>query len=138
MREAMLILHFIGLAMGIGTSIGFMFLGIAGSKLEKEEAKKFAINSFSLSTMGHIGITLLIITGGYLMTPYWAALTSMPLMMVKLGLVILLLLFIILQSRAAGKVKKGDESQMKIIRSVGKLSVLTSIAIVVMAVLQFR
>jgi len=138
MREAMLILHFIGLAMGVGTSIGFMFLGIAGSKLEQEEAKKFMINSFALSRMGHIGITLLIITGGYLMTPYWGALTSMPLMIVKLALVLLLVVLIVVLSRAANKAKQGDASQVMKIRGLGNVALLTGIAIVVLAVLQYR
>jgi len=40
MREAMLIIHFLGLAMGLGTSFAIMFLGIAGSKMDKEEGKK--------------------------------------------------------------------------------------------------
>jgi len=134
----MLILHFIGLAMGVGTSIGFMFLGIAGSKLEQEEAKKFMINSFALSRMGHIGITLLIITGGYLMTPYWGALTSMPLMIVKLALVLLLVVLIVVLSRAANKAKQGDASQVMKIRGLGNVALLTGIAIVVLAVLQYR
>jgi uncharacterized membrane protein len=138
MREAMLILHFIGLAMGVGTSIGFMFLGMAGSKLEQEEAKKFMINSFALSRMGHIGITLLIITGGYLMTPYWSSLTSMPLMIVKLGLVLLLVVLIVVLSRASNKVKQGDASQVMKIRGLGNVALLTGIAIVVLAVLQYR
>jgi uncharacterized membrane protein len=138
MREAMLILHLIGLAMGVGTSIGFMFLGIASSKMEQEEAKKFTINSFALSRMGHIGITLLVITGGYLMTPYWAALSSMPLMIAKLALVVLLVILIIILSIAAGKFKKGDDKQLMKIRGLGNLSVLISLAIVILAVLQYR
>ena len=68
MREAMLIVHLLGLVMGLGNSFAFMFLGIAGSKMEKEEGKKFALNTFAISTMGHIGITMLIISGLYLMT----------------------------------------------------------------------
>ena len=138
MREAMLIVHFLGLAMGIGTSIGFTFLGIAASRMEQEEAKKFTINSFALSTMGHIGITLLILSGGYLMTPYWASLTSMPLMMAKLGLVLLLILFIVLASVASRKAKHGDDSQLKKLPGIGQLTLLTSIAIVILAVLVFR
>ena len=43
MREVMLIVHFIGLAMGLGTSFGFVFLGIAASKLQKEDTKKFML-----------------------------------------------------------------------------------------------
>jgi len=54
MRTAMLMIHLLGLAMGVGTSFAFMFLGIAESKMEKEERMKFALNSFALSRMGDV------------------------------------------------------------------------------------
>lgn len=135
----MLIIHFLGLSMGLGTSFGFMFLGIAGSKLEKEEAKKFTVQTFVLSKMGHIGIILLILSGGYLMTPYWASLMDRPLLIAKLALVILLVVLIIMLNSAAQKAKKGDfERQMKKTETLGKISMLTAISIVVLAVLNFR
>jgi hypothetical protein len=138
MREFMLILHFLGLAMGIGTSFAFMFLGIAGSKLGKEERLKFALNTFSLARMGHIGLTLLILSGGYLMTPYWRVLMSKPLLMAKLILVLTLVLCIILLNMATGRAKKGDLSGMKKIAGLGRLALLTGLSIVVLAVLVFR
>jgi uncharacterized membrane protein len=88
--------------------------------------------------MGHIGITLLIITGGYLMTPYWSSLTSMPLMIAKLALVLLLVVWIVVLSRASNKAKQGDASQVPKIRGLGNVALLTGIAIVVLAVLQYR
>jgi uncharacterized membrane protein len=139
MREAMLIIHFLGLAMGLGTSFGYMFLGIAGSRLKKEEEKKFTINTFSLSNMGHIGIVLLILSGGYLMTPYWASLMDRPLLIAKLALVILLVILILMLNSAASKAKSGDfEKQMKKTETLGKISMFTTISIVVLAVLNFR
>ncbi len=138
MREVMLIVHFIGLAMGIGTSIGFIFLGVAGSKMEKEEGIKFALNSSILSRMGHIGLTLLIITGLYLMTPYWGGLTSRPLLMIKLGLVVLLTVLIIFAARFSKKAKKGEiEENLKKIRSLGPVILLVGLSIIILAVLVF-
>ena len=55
MREVMLIIHFIGLAMGAGTAFGFLFLGIASSKFEKKEGEKFMVNALFLGKMGQIG-----------------------------------------------------------------------------------
>ncbi|MCB0639038.1 MAG: hypothetical protein KDC54_20555, partial [Lewinella sp.] len=63
MREAALIIHFIGLAMGLGTSFAFMFLGIASSKMEKNDGINFMLKAMSISRMGHIGLTLLILSG---------------------------------------------------------------------------
>ena len=138
MREFMLILHFVGLAMGIGTSFAFMFLGIAGSKLGQEERVKFALNTFSLARMGHIGLTLLILSGGYLMTPYWVVLTAKPLLIAKLILVLTLVICIVIISMATSRVKKGDMSGFKKIVTLGRVALLTGLSIVVLAVLVFR
>lgn len=138
MREAMLIVHFLGLAMGIGTSIGFMFLGIAGSKMKEDEGLKFAINTFALSRMGHIGLTLLVISGLYLMTPFWGVLAAQPLLIAKLTLVLTLIVTVSIVSVASNKVKKGDLTKMKQIIGLGRVALLTGLAIVILAVLVFH
>lgn len=139
MRTAMLIVHFLGIAMGLGSSFAFMFLGMARSKMEKEEGKKFALNTFAMSSMGHIGLTLLIISGFYLITPFWGALAAMPMLIAKLALVFTLTLTVIILSVYARRAKKGDtEAYLKKIENLGKVSLLSGIAIVVLAVLIFR
>ncbi|HMU46774.1 MAG TPA: hypothetical protein PKC72_10425 [Chitinophagaceae bacterium] len=139
MREVMLVFHFIGLAMGLGTGIGFIFLGAAASKLEKSEQPKFMISAFSLANMGHIGVGLLILSGGYLMTPYWKVLTETPLLMVKLSLVVLLIVFIITNSIFISKVKKGEAAKyLPKIPVIGRLTLLTALAIVALAVSVFH
>ena len=138
MRTAMLIIHFLGLAMGVGTSFGFLFLGIAGSKMEKEEGKKFALSTFAMSTMGHIGLTMLIISGLYLITPFWGALGSMPLLVAKLALVLTLTVAVSLATVYSRRAKKGDtESNLKKVALLGRVTLLSGIAIVVLAVLIF-
>ena len=139
MREGMLVIHFIGLSMGLGTSIGFMVLGIAASKLEKEDAQKFMLNSFALSKMGQIGLILLVISGVYLMTPFWSSLSELPLLMAKLGLVVMLIALIVAISIAMKKAQKGDlQNQQKTIQTLGRISLLTVISIVILAVLVFH
>lgn len=138
MREIMLIVHFLGLAMGVGTSFAFLFLGIRTSKLDSLSAPKYAVNNLYLGTMGHIGLTMLIISGGYLMTPYWPILASKPLLIAKLVLVLILTVFIIVVGVAARKAKKGDLSYLKWTKKLGPITLLISIAIVVLAVLMFR
>lgn len=139
MREVMLIAHFLGLAMGLGTSFAFFFLGMARSKMEKEEGKKFALNALAMSRMGHIGLALLILSGGYLMTPYWVLLGSRPLLIAKLLLVLGLVFTVSLQSVYAKRAKKGDsKANLKKIATLGRISLLSTIAIVILAVLIFR
>ncbi len=139
MREAMLITHFLGLTMGLGSSFAFIFLGIASSKMEKGEGQKFTLNTFAMSRMGHIGLTLLVLSGGYLMTPFWPILSSSALLIAKLILVLVLIVTVSLLSVYAKRAKKGEtDANLKKIASLGKVSLLSGIIIVVLAVLMFR
>lgn len=139
MKDIMLITHFIGLALGLGTSFAFMFLGMASSKMEKAEAEKFLINSFALSKMGNIGLILLFISGGYLMTPYWSVLTQVPLLMTKLILFLVLGGLLGYISALVKKAKQGNtEVYLKKISMLGRFAMLTGITIVIMAVLVFH
>jgi hypothetical protein len=139
MREVMLILHFLGLTMGLGTGFAHAFLGSVTSKMSQEEAIKFRLNSLVLSRMGHIGIALLLISGFYMITPYWKVLSSFPLLIVKLALVAVLIVLIALIGIATRKAKNGDAiNQLKKMELLGKLTLLVGVAIVVVAVYVFH
>jgi len=139
MREVMLIVHFIGLAMGVGTSLAIMFLAIASKKMDAEEGLKFRLYSFSLTKMANIGIVLLIISGGYLMTPHWGTLSDNHMLMTKLVLVLVLAAFIGIIGGKAKKARKGDaQGQLSKIETLGKLTLITGITIVILAVYVFH
>jgi uncharacterized membrane protein len=140
MREIMLIFHFIGLAMGLGTSIGMLILGIASSKMPQDEGPKFMMKAGSLSIMGHIGLGLLIVSGGYLATPYWKVLGTMPTLIAKLVLVLLLTIVIGVVTSISGRVKRGKlpPSAMAKARPLGMVALLLALAIVVLAVYTFH
>ena len=139
MRELMLILHFIGLTMGLGTGFAHAFLGIAISKMSAEEATKFRLHSLVLGKMGHAGIGLLIVSGLYLITPYWKTLPDNPLLMLKLFLVVVLMVVIMLISSASKKAMNGDaEVQLKKMANLGKITLITGITIVILAVYIFQ
>ncbi len=138
MRDAMLIVHFIGLAMGLGTSLGFLFLGTAASKMQKEEGQSFMMKSSSLSKMGQTGLVVLVLSGGYLMTPHWKSLGTMPLMIGKLVLVLALGALLGIMSAKMKKVKKGDVLQMKSLPILSRIALLVSLTIVILAVLNFH
>jgi uncharacterized membrane protein len=89
--------------------------------------------------MGHIGIGLLIVSGLYLITPYWSVLPSSPLLIVKLTLVIVLVILLILISSYAKKAKQGDAAgQLKKMEQLGKMTFVTGLVIVVLAVYIFH
>ena len=139
MRDAMLIVHFIGIAMGVGTGIGYMFLAMGAKKLEGAERVQFAMNTFSLSKMGQYGLVLLFISGGYLMTPYWSQMGDMPLLMAKL---VLFLVLAGLMGMNSAKMRKTTmehaATNMPKISSIGKVILLISLVIVVLAVMVFH
>jgi uncharacterized membrane protein len=134
----MLIVHFIGLAMGLGTSFAHMFLGFAAEKMTAEEAAKFRLHTLILARMGHIGITLLIVSGIYLILPFWNTLPENPLLITKLVLVVLLIILISLISIKTKKAKAGDPSQFKQVAPLGKMTLVTALVIVIVAVLIFH
>ncbi len=139
MRDLMLILHFIGLAMGLGTGLAFLFLGIAAAKMEPAKRGEFMINAFILSRMGQLGLLLLVLSGAYLIIPYWSTLGTMPLLVAKLVLVIVLGAVMGINSSYARKVKQGQAAiyapRMAIL---GRIALITSLTIVVLAVLVFH
>lgn len=140
MRDIMLILHFIGLAMGVGTAFAHAFLGAASSKMSSEEATKFNLNTLALSRMGNIGLILLIISGIYLLLPYWNSLLSLPYLMLKLVLVVVLTILIAMISLLGQKALKSHqpEIQFKKMELLGKIALTVSIAIVIVAVRVFH
>jgi uncharacterized membrane protein len=139
MREVMLILHFIGLTMGLGTSFAHAFLSMVTSKMTPDEATKFQLHSLVLSRMGHVGLALLIVSGLYLITPYWKVLPSYPLLIVKLALVAILVVLIILISISSKKAKEGNAvAELKKMETFGKMTLFIGLAIVVVAVYIFH
>lgn len=135
MREAMLILHFIGLAMGLGTSFAHAFLAIATSKMSTEEATRFQLNSLVLSYMGYAGIVLLIISGLYLIIPYWPIITSFPLLIIKLVLVLILIILLVFINILSKKARKGNaEVELRKMEKLGKMTLIIGVLIVILAV----
>lgn len=135
----MLILHFIGLTMGLGTSFAHAFLSTSTSKMQEQEAQRFQLHSLVLSRMGHIGIGLLIISGVYLITPYWQALSSLPLLIAKLILVFVLAILIVLIGIRSKRAKKGDAAvELRKMEFLGKMTLIIGIIIVILAVNVFH
>lgn len=139
MREAMLVLHFIGLVMGLGTGFAHAFLGSVVTKMSPAEATKFRLHSLVLTKMGNTGIGLLIVSGLFLMTPYWKILPSSPLLMVKLTLVITLAVLITIINILGKRARNGNpEEQFKTMQTLGKITMVLGLSIVIVAVSFFH
>ena len=135
----MLALHFIGLAMGLGTSFAHAFFGPKTAKLDRSEILKFDNLTSGLSTMGQVGTILLLVSGIYLIIPYWPAITFMPLLILKLILFAILLILIFMINYLAKKnIAIESERAKRSIELYGKLTLFISVLIVFVAVNVFH
>lgn len=139
MRDAMLFFHFLGLALGVGSGFASLFLGAANKNLSKEELPKFMLKLRSLGYMGLTGVGLLVLSGGYLATPYWSILGSMPYFIAKLVLVVVLLvILIIMDVKWRRAIKNGGGPDLAALPKLGRLAFPVGIFILLFAVLQFH
>ena len=139
MRDTMLILHLIGLAMGLGTSFAHAFLANTLSKLEPSDAAKFRTHSKGLSQMGTVGTVLLLVSGIYLLIPFWPVITTLPLLILKLVLfVILVVLIFFINQGARNNYHNQNEGNLKRIELMGKFAMVIGVTIVILAVNVFE
>ena len=135
----MLFLHFIGLALGTGAGFASLFIGISNKNLSKEERKPFMLKLRALGYMGLSGIILLIISGGYLASPHWSNISTMPFFIAKLSLVVVLLVIaLIMDRRWKGAIRNNGGADLEALPKLGRLALPIGILIILFAVLQFR
>ena len=139
MRETMLIVHFVGLSMALGTGFANLFLAAAAAKLDPPERGKFMLNTVALVRMGQIGLGLLLISGFYMITPYWKVLGEMPFLIAKLVLVALLIVLVSVVSIMAKKAKQANDPMMLLkVKPYGMVNFFIGITIAILAVLSFQ
>lgn len=140
MREIVLILHYVGLTMGVGTSFIMAATGRIASKMVPEERMRFMTNILVLRHLGQTGLALLILTGIYLIIPFWGILGDMPYIIAKLVLVAVLVVIVTVIDRNSSKVVKGIDPGMYMKKNAKlvPLWILLVLTIIVMAVLSFH
>lgn len=139
MRELMLIVHFIGLTMSLGTGFANIFLSIAAARLEPADRGVFMSRAMILTRMGHIGLGLLLLSGFYLITPYWKSLADMPVLIAKLTFVAILVILVgVVTTLARRAVESRNFAKLAKLRPFGMIIFFVGITIVVLAVLTFH
>lgn len=140
--DLLLMVHFLGLALAVGTGFANMTLGMATADMEPADRVKFFLRAFALSKNGSIGLLLLLLSGvGLALVPGLQAtmLRGGGAFHAKLTLV---LIAIALLGRIQVLIKKAKQEQggpaMAQIPKVGRALLLTGIGIVVCAVLAFH
>lgn len=139
MRDTFLFLHFLGLILGMGSGFASLFIGAYNKNLSPDEAPKFLLRLRSLGYMGLAGIILLIVSGGYLATPYWSNIGNMPFFIAKLSLVVVLLTIVLLIDNKWRKaIKQGGGPDLMAIPKLGRYAFPIGLLILLFAVLQFH
>ena len=89
--------------------------------------------------MGQIGLGLLLISGFYMITPYWGSLMEMPLLMAKLGLVLAIAILVtVISLRVKKSQKEGNPALLMTIKPLGMANFFIAITVVILAVLIFH
>jgi len=142
MREFLLFVHFIGLGLGLGTSFSFMRLGLSMKDTPMAERAPFMLKAFVLSKNGSIGLALLILSGvGLMFVSGPAAVMEAGgiYFKAKLALVVVLSGLVgFMQTLQARARRENGGPVMAMIPKVGAIAQLTTLAIVLLAVLAFH
>jgi uncharacterized membrane protein len=138
LNQILLMLHFIGLAMGFSVSFSNMVMGGLIDKAAPAEKPVLGRFPMMMTRVGDIGLALLLVSGISLLFLKWGGFGAMPpAFHVKLALVVVLIGLVGYIHALQKKVKNGDASVMPRIQLFGKAAFLTALAIVVFAVLAF-
>ena len=138
----LLFVHFVGLALGVGTSFASLSLGAASKDLAPEERAKFLLRASVFSKNGSAGLGLLILSGlamfiwrGPAAVMAWGG----PAFHAKLTLVVILIgVFGYLQVVAKKVRLAGGGPLMGKLRTLSVTSLGLSLAIMLAAVIAFQ
>ncbi len=142
MQDFLLIIHFVGLALGVGTSFATLRLALAAKASPPAERAQIFKYAMALAKNGSLGLALLIASGlGMVFTRGAATVFSSGgvAFHVKLTLVLVLVGLLgfaqVLGKRAR---EKQDAQAMATLAKVGPAMLVTGLGIVVAAVLAFH
>lgn len=142
MRESLLFLHFIGLALGLGTSFSMFTLGLAARNMPPADRTAFFLKAFVLSRNGSIGLGLLVLSGLGLLFLHGAGATFAAgggFFQSKLAVVAVLFgLFGYTQALIKKARQAGGGPHMARLPVLGRYSLFATLTIVALAVLAFH
>jgi len=141
MLDLWLILHFLGVALAVGTGFAMFTLGLSTKDLPPAERVAFMQRASVLSRNGSIGLLFLIVSGvGLLMTRGVDVVMAWGggMFHVKLTLVAILIGVFGYMQVLLKKFKSGDAAAAARLPMVSKIMLLLGVAIIISAVLAFQ
>ena len=143
MYDLLLILHFIGIALSVGTGFAFMALGIGTKGMALPERGAFMLRAFIIGRNGSIGLVLLLLSGiGMVMIHGGFAVVGQQYgwpFRIKMILVLVIIGLVGYMESLMKKAKrdKGGPVIAKIPK-VGPILLFTALSVIVCAVLAFH
>ena len=139
---SLLFLHFLGIALGVGTGFAQFTLGLAARDLSPEERVKFSLRAAALSKNGSIGLLLLLASGigmtamrGVGATFAWGG----GAFHLKLTLTVIFIgVFGYLQVLLKRAKREGGGPAMAKLPKIARVMLVLSVAIVLSAVVAFK
>jgi hypothetical protein len=134
----LVIVHFVGLAMGLGS--GFAQMVMAGLIAKASPQEKAVLGRFppAMGRVGVIGLSLLWITGISIVLYRYGSFAILPRTFIyKLTAVVLLTLAVIAIQVLQGKAQKGDASAMAKMQTLGRLTGPLALIAIIFAVITF-
>jgi len=138
----LLVLHFLGLAMGLSVSFSNMVMGAIIAKAQPAEKPVLGRFPPMMSRVGNIGLAFLWLSGLGLLQIKWggfANMGSLPWQFhAKLLLVVILSGLVGFLQAQARKLTPGDTAGMARLQMFGKVAFVTAVTIVILAVWAFE
>jgi hypothetical protein len=138
LNQILLILHFLGLAMGLAVSFSGMVMQGLIDRAAPAEKTVLARFPPAMSRVGDIGLVLLWVSGLTLVFTKWGGFGVMPWTFhVKLTAVVILTALVGFIHSLMRKARNGDAAAAARIKSVGRVAFLFALTAVIFAVLTF-
>jgi uncharacterized membrane protein len=140
MYDLLLILHFFGLALGVGAGLATFSLGLATKDLTPEERGRFMQRASILRKNGSYGLLLLIASGlGFVLERGFSTLTFRGggFFHAKLTLVVVMV-GLLGYSQVLFKKAQGNPALMGRLMLLGRAMLVTGLTVIVLAVLAFH
>ena len=138
LNQLLLVLHFLGLGLGLSaTVVGLVLRGLLAGA-EPAEARGLVRIGPVMAQVGGSGLLLLWATGFMLTFTKWGGFGALPWQFhAKLGFVVLLTLAVGASHAFQAKARRGDAAAAAMLPRIGMVSLVSSILVVVFAVLTF-
>jgi uncharacterized membrane protein len=139
MRDLLLILHFIGLAMGVGTGFAMLRIGFSTRNLAPAERGPLFQKISVLRLNAYTGLALLILSGLALLALQPGLLAAAGgLFHAKLLLVAVMVVVVGIMHALIGKAKRAGGPPPAILPKLGNLNFALGLIVVILAVLAFH